>query len=77
MLRDLDENVGMIIEEIKAQGLDESTFVFFFSDHGAVYMNPNERPFRGKKQRFYEGGHRIPAVAWMPGSLDNESSGNK
>ena len=24
-------------------GLDENTFVFFFSDNGAVRMNPNER----------------------------------
>ena len=45
------------------------TIVFFFSDNGAVNMNPNERPYRGGKFSNYEGGHRVPAVAWWPGYI--------
>ena len=42
----------------------------FFSDNGAVGMSPREfRMFRGGKFSHYEGGHRVPAVAWWPGKI--------
>ncbi|NQU74825.1 MAG: sulfatase-like hydrolase/transferase, partial [Planctomycetes bacterium] len=49
--------------------LEENTFVFFFSDNGAVNLGGNVRPFRGGKFSNYEGGHRIPAVARWPGRI--------
>jgi len=69
MLEDLDQGVGKILDELKKLSLEENTFVFFFSDNGAVRMNPNERPYRGGKFSNYEGGHRVPAVARWPGSI--------
>ena len=69
MLKDLDKNVGKILDTLKQLDLDEETFVFFFSDNGAVRMNPNERPYRGGKFSNYEGGHRVPAVARWPGKI--------
>ncbi|MBT7094501.1 MAG: sulfatase-like hydrolase/transferase, partial [Bacteroidetes bacterium] len=49
MLEDLDREVGKILDALKEYDLEENTLVFFFSDNGAVYMNPNERPYRGSK----------------------------
>ncbi len=69
MLKDLDIEVGKILDVLKDLNLDEKTFVFFFSDNGDVRMNPNERPFRGGKFSNYEGGHRVPAVARWPGRI--------
>ncbi len=69
MLQELDKGVGKILDTLKKLDLDEKTFVFFFSDNGAVRMNPNERPYRGGKFSNYEGGHRIPAVARWPGRI--------
>jgi len=69
MLEDLDQGVGKILDELKKLSLEENTFVFFFSDNGAVRMNPNERPYRGGKFSNYEGGHRVPAVARWPGRI--------
>ena len=69
MLKELDKGVGEILSTLKKLNLDENTFVFFFSDNGAVRMNPNERPYRGGKFSNYEGGHRIPAVARWPGHI--------
>ena len=69
MLQELDKGVGKILDTLKDLDLDENTFVFFFSDNGAVRMNPNERPYRGGKFSNYEGGHRVPAVARWPGHI--------
>ncbi len=69
MLKELDKGVTKIMQTLKKLDLDENTFVFFFSDNGAVRMNPNERPYRGGKFSNYEGGHRVPAVARWPGHI--------
>lgn len=70
MLEDLDKGVGQVLDTLKAQGLAENTLVFFFSDNGAVGMAPKEfRPLRGGKFSQYEGGHRVPAIAWWPGKI--------
>ena len=70
MLQGLDNSVGEIMDALKELGLDENTFVFFFSDNGDVRMSPLERPYRGGKFSIYEGGHRIPAVARWPGQIE-------
>ncbi len=70
MLKDLDTEVGKILDALKENDLEDNTLVFFFSDNGDVRMNPNERPFRGGKFSNYEGGHRVPAVARWPGQIE-------
>ena len=69
MLQELDKGVGRILDTVRELDLEENTFVFFFSDNGAVRMNPNVRPYRGGKFSNYEGGHRVPAVARWPGRI--------
>lgn len=70
MLEDLDKGVGKILDTLHEQGLAENTLVFFFSDNGAVPMSPKEfRAWRGGKFSQYEGGHRVPAIAWWPGKI--------
>jgi arylsulfatase A len=70
MLQDLDEGVGKILDTLLELDLVENTLVVFFSDNGAVGMSPKEfRKFRGGKFSQYEGGHRVPAVAWWPGKI--------
>ena len=70
MLEDLDKGVGRILDTLKELDLSEETLVVFFSDNGAVGMSPREfRMFRGGKFSHYEGGHRVPAMAWWPGKI--------
>ncbi len=70
MLQDLDEGVGQILDTLHDLDLVENTLVVFLSDNGAVGMSPKEfRKFRGGKFSHYEGGHRVPAVAWWPGKI--------
>ncbi len=70
ILEDLDASVGKVLDALKEQDLERDTFVFFFSDNGAVNLQCDDPlPFRGFKFSNYEGGHRVPAVAWWPGRI--------
>lgn len=68
MLEELDRGVGEILDALKQQQLDTRTVVFFMSDNGAIGAGSN-LPFRGNKFSHYEGGHRVPAIAWWPGRI--------
>jgi arylsulfatase A-like enzyme len=70
----LDESVGRIIRTLERLGLDQRTLVFFTSDNGG-YLHyaglhrgsiSDNGPLRGEKTDVYEGGHRVPAIAWWP-----------
>ena len=66
----LDEGVGQVRDKLIKLGLDESTLVFFFSDNGGQRQTQSNHPqFRGTKGAVWEGGHRVPAIAWWPGSV--------
>ncbi|MEM7145088.1 MAG: sulfatase-like hydrolase/transferase [Verrucomicrobiota bacterium] len=67
----LDEGVGQIRALLEELGLAENTFVLFFSDNGASRDFPSGSPdLRGGKGSVYEGGHRVPAIAWWPGRIE-------
>ncbi len=72
MIRALDRGVGRVMAELKAQGLDNNTLVFFTSDNGgAHYIGLPEinRPFRGWKATFFEGGMHVPFFIRWPAQL--------
>ncbi len=78
MLEDLDKGVGEILDTLDQLNLTESTLVMFFSDNGAVGMSPKQfRKFRGGKFSHYEGGHRVPAVAYWPGKIKGGSRSDR
>lgn len=54
----LDDQIGKVIDELKKQGLYESTIVFYFSDHGGVLP-------RGKRYLF-ESGLSVPLIVHVP-----------
>ncbi|MEO2019856.1 MAG: sulfatase-like hydrolase/transferase [Fuerstiella sp.] len=67
----IDEGVGLIREKLVGLGLDRRTLVLFFSDNGAAaYDFPSGSPeLRGNKGSVYEGGHKVPFIAWWPGRI--------
>ncbi len=80
MIEELDASVGSIVQAIHQHQLDEQTLVFFTSDNGGIVrmagvpMNAENAissngPLRGQKHSLYEGGHRVPAIAWWPGKI--------
>lgn len=68
MLEEMDKGIGEIINALKQKKIADNTLVFFFSDNGAIGAGSNS-PFRGGKFSHFEGGHRVPAIAWWPGKI--------
>lgn len=68
MVEIMDENIGRIFMKLKKLGLDKNTFVFFCSDNGALDLGSNGA-LNGFKTSLWEGGIRVPAIAWYPGKI--------
>ena len=69
---ELDAHIGMIMDKLRALGLDKNTLVFYTTDNGAwqdVYPDAGYTPFRGTKGTLREGGNRVPAIAVWPGKI--------
>ncbi|MFL6851808.1 MAG: sulfatase-like hydrolase/transferase [Sphingomicrobium sp.] len=72
MLRALDRGVGKVTSALKADGLYSNTIVIFTSDNGgASYAGLPEinKPFRGRKGTFFEGGIREPFFIRWPSRI--------
>jgi arylsulfatase A-like enzyme len=69
-VEELDDSTGQILERLRALGLAENTLVLFTSDNGPERNTPGTAaPFRGTKHTVFEGGLRVPLLAWWPGRV--------
>ena len=68
VIRELDWSVGQIVEKLKQLKLDKNTLVFFLSDNGPWYGG-STGGLRGMKAQTWEGGLRVPFIAWWPGQI--------
>ncbi len=76
MIKNIDRDVGQILDLITELDLTEDTLVLFTSDNGphqegghkADFFNSNGQ-YRGIKRDLTEGGIRVPAIAWWPGTI--------
>lgn len=66
-ISEIDTSVGMILDTLKEQGLDENTLVVFTSDNGPAVGSAG--PLRGRKGSTYEGGMREATVVRWPGKI--------
>jgi arylsulfatase A-like enzyme len=72
MIRALDRGVGRVMAELKRQGIDDNTLVVFSSDNGGanyIGLPDINRPYRGWKATFFEGGTKIPFMMRWPGKI--------
>ncbi|HEX8332809.1 MAG TPA: sulfatase, partial [Segetibacter sp.] len=73
VVSELDWSVGEIFKTLKEQKLDKNTLVIFTSDNGPWLLQKQQggsagHLFEGKGST-YEGGMRVPAIAWWPGKI--------
>ncbi|MFG2390822.1 sulfatase-like hydrolase/transferase [Streptomyces lavendulae] len=72
----LDAQVGAVVDRLRAHGIAERTVVLVASDNGPHEeggVDPDlfdaNGPLRGYKRNLYEGGVRVPLIAWAPGRI--------
>ncbi|MFZ3472512.1 sulfatase-like hydrolase/transferase [Streptomyces sp. 4.24] len=72
----LDAQVGAVVDRLEELGIAERTVVLIASDNGPHEeggVNPDlfdaNGPLRGYKRNLYEGGVRVPLIAWSPGRI--------
>ena len=72
MVMTVDRGVGKIRQALKENGIDDNTIIIFTSDNGApnTYGLPDvNKPYRGWKVTFFEGGVHIPFIVSYPKSI--------
>lgn len=68
MVEVMDEGIGEIMNSLKKLNLEENTLVLFISDNGAISYGDNGG-LNGAKGNLYEGGHRVPAIAYWKNKI--------
>jgi arylsulfatase A-like enzyme len=72
-VEELDWSVGEVLAALKRNGLAENTLVFFTSDNGPWLIMGDQGGSAGLlregKGSTWEGGMRVPGIAWMPGRI--------
>lgn len=72
-VEEIDDGTGRILAELRALGLAENTLVVFTSDNGPWGEKGKDggsaAPLRGTKGGIWEGGVRVPTIAWWPGRI--------
>lgn len=66
-IQELDHHVGRLLDTLKRLEIDDNTLVVYASDNGRGPGRTPEQPIRGRKLSTFEGGIRVPAIAWGPG----------
>ena len=77
MINSLDRSVGKIIAKLKELDIYGKTLIIFTSDNGGanyIELNDINKPYRGWKISFFDGGIRVPYIISWP---DEISPGKK
>ena len=73
VVEELDWSVGQILATVRTEGLERRTFVFFSSDNGPwkVFRSHggSAGPLHEGKGSTWEGGMRVPGIAWWPSRI--------
>ncbi|OEF25897.1 sulfatase-like hydrolase/transferase [Vibrio rumoiensis] len=71
-LKELDDQVGVLLDQLDKQGLTKNTIIMFTADNG---INLDHWPmagtaqFRGQKGTTWDGGFRVPMLISWPGHI--------
>jgi len=77
-VEEVDWSVGEVFRTLKEHKLQENTLVLFTSDNGPWLIKGADggsaKPLYGGKGSTWEGGVRVPTIAWWPGKIRANST---
>ena len=76
MIRNIDLNVGALLDFLEDRNVRDHTIIIFLTDNGSI-MGPRyfNAGMRGMKTELWDGGHRVPCfISWPKGNFKNTSS---
>jgi arylsulfatase A len=77
-IEEVDWSTGRILDTLRQLKLAENTLVVFTSDNGPWLVKNSDSgdagPLRGGKGSTWEGGVRVPTIAWWPGKIAPNSN---
>ncbi|WP_111708505.1 sulfatase-like hydrolase/transferase [Lutibacter citreus] len=78
----MDRGIGTVVSTLKKNNIYENTLIFFLSDNGGPQSSKksptkgngsSNKPFRGGKGNFYDGGVHVPFMASWPAKFKSGS----
>ena len=77
-IEEVDWSTGRVLDTLRELKLAENTLVVFTSDNGPWLIKEADSgsagPLRGGKGSTWEGGVRVPTIAWWPGKIAPKTS---
>ena len=73
MIAALDRSVGKVVQKLKDLDIYGKTLIIFTSDNGGanyIELDDINKPYRGWKISFFEGGIRVPYIISWPDEID-------
>jgi arylsulfatase len=67
-----NDHIRQLLDTLRNAGIDENTLVVWWSDNGpmyAFYPTAGSSFLKGAKGDVTEGGVRVPAMTWWPGTI--------
>ena len=68
-IQEMDFYVGELMDALERLGIADNTIVVYASDNGRGPGRNENQPIRGGKITTYEGGIRVPSIAYSPGLI--------